>query len=1375
MATLQEKLDKIKSPKLQNQHSTAIVLSAVEDTLREQNADFTATAFFAALLGLLGQSVSSTQGTVDKEPITSIVYLLDITSPFVPTPLLRAKFSQILGSLVLVLTAPDAEAPLLRSSIGCLQSLLVAQDAASWALPQSQIGPRRAMAGLLALAVDHRPKVRKRAQDALIHVLKHPPPSPSLDHPAADMCAETALMTLRESVAASAKQKKGKQAHLQQNQHEPAVIHALHLVKTIATASGGWPSKKIEALCEILMNVSKSTNEFLTMGAFEVFEVIFESMADEFSSSKLPRLLEAIRELKPSQNDSQLLPPWIAVLSRGYDVSAQVQPEDTFENLPELFDLVASFLTSSSHNIRISASECLISFLANCIPASVIVEPSIYDEKTLEKLSKIGTSLLSVKYQTAWAEVFGVLTAMFEALRWRSDPLLADVVRTVGGIRANESFHGKKEADKVLGAAVGAMGPEAVLKILPLNITQQKAGEPGRVWLLPILRDYVSNTRLGYFRSEFVPLSEALFQRVLEYGNVEKTVEVKIFETLVQQTWATLPGFCELPLDVTEAFDQSFAELLSNVLYKQAELRVEVCKALQNLVDSNKEIASLDTEADDLLLQRRITKETAKKNIAHLSGFSSNLLAVLFNYYRRDKTVEVKIFETLVQQTWATLPGFCELPLDVTEAFDQSFAELLSNVLYKQAELRVEVCKALQNLVDSNKEIASLDTEADDLLLQRRITKETAKKNIAHLSGFSSNLLAVLFNVYSQTLPQFRGHILQCINAYLSITPEQELIDTFNRVTAMLEGSLKESAQAQGKQKGTGDKMPPTSHTLMDLVVTMSIYLPRASFTTLFSLSAVVLNTESSDPQLIKKAYKLIPRLATTETGALALKERSSELQSLFISTADKTPSPARRDRLAAVQEVVTHLPTSDLHFIPSILSEVVLGCKESNEKARTAAFTLLIHLANRVCDPELNPAGTVIRNSLVPHMADDAPDAPATIEEFFTMVSAGLAGSSPHMVAASVIALSRLLFEFHTKLPPAMLSDLVQTIDLFLTSNNREIVRAVLGFVKVAVVALPDEMLRPRLQSLVPNLMVWSKEHKGRLRSKVKGILDRLIRRFGAQAVESLTPESDRKLVVAIRKQRERSKREKGAEQRSRRKKSPTKKNPKPAKQTTHSATKFDKAGYGSDLSDSDLGSDSDDASEIEIDAAGNMHKHSSRSKERPPVQTQPTEGTKPSVRFLDAKRAKKRSARMDAEGKLLLGDDVHDHDGDTPMGGAADNGGENNNAGDAINAYIAAVSGPDAVRKGQKGRLKVSQSGVGKKKSGGGDGMDLDSDGEDGGGRKMSSASGAGRNDGRRGLGMPKRSGSGGGGAGRIEKRRNVKVGKSGSGFRRKSGGRR
>ena len=610
-----------------------MVLSAVEDTLRDQKAEFTPTAYFAALLALLTQAFSNSQEIANKDLASSVVYLLDITATFVPAALLRSKFSQILSSLVPALSLSDAEASLLRPSIGCLESLLVAQDAAAWALPATQIGPRRAIAGLLTLTIDYRPKVRRRAQEALDKILKTPPPSPSLDHPAADMCAETALRTLGDNLSASAKNRKGRHGQFQGDYHEPVIAHSLQLIKTIASASDGWPSKKIEPLCELLMNVSRTSNEYIIMAAFEIFEMIFGVMAADISSPKLPRLLEAIQELRPAQNDSQLLPPWIAVLSRGCNVSAEVYPQEAFEKLPELFDLVSSFLASQSRNIRISAGECLISFLTNCIPDGVIIDPSVYDQKTFEKLAKSVTGLLSVKYQVAWAEVFNVCSATFDTFKWRSSPFLADIVKIIGELRSNESFHGKKEAEQVLGRAVAAMGPAAVLEILPLNITQQKASRPGRVWLLPILRDHVSNTNLGHFRSEFVPLSEALYQRILEYGSAEKTIEAKIFETLVQQAWSVLPGYCELPLDLVTAFDQSFAELLSNVLYKQTELRVNVCRALQRLVESNQAILSLETEEEDFILQRRISKDTASKNIAHLSTFAGNLLAILFNVY----------------------------------------------------------------------------------------------------------------------------------------------------------------------------------------------------------------------------------------------------------------------------------------------------------------------------------------------------------------------------------------------------------------------------------------------------------------------------------------------------------------------------------------------------------------------------------------------------------------------------------------------------------------------------------------------------------------------------------------------------------------------
>lgn len=639
-----------------------MVLSAVEDTLKDQQYGSTPTAYFAALLALLTQSVSPANGIINKELATSVVYLIDVVTPFVPAPLLRSKFSQILTSIAPLLTNHEIEAPLIRSSIGCLESLLLAQDAAAWALAQTQVGPRRAVAGLLVLAADHRPKVRKRAQDAITQVLKAPPPSPSLDHPAADMCAETAMRSLSNSIAASVTKKRKAKAETHEEQHQPGLMHALQVVKTIAAASGGWPSKKIEALCELLMNISRSNNEYLTMAVFEIFELVFEGMADPFSSSKLPRLMKAIIELRPSQNDSQLLPPWIAVLSRGYDVSAQIVPEDTLQKLPELFEMLSGFLASSSYNIRVSASECLISFLVNCIPKKVISQPSKSDEEVLEKVARLTTALLSVKYQAARVEIFTVICTFFDVLKWRSINISNDIIRLVGELRSNDAFNGKKEADVVLGKAVEAVGPAAVLSVLPLNLASSNVGQPGRAWLLPILRDHVANTDLAHFKGEFVPLSEIMFQRVIENGVQEKSMQNKILETLIEQIWALLPGYCSSPTDMISAFDQSFAELLANLLYKQTELRVNICKALRNLVETNQTISSAEPLRTDGVLQN--------------------------------------------------------------------------------------------------------------------ITREDAQRNINHLASFAVNLLAILFNIYSETLPQYRGYILQCINAYLSITPEK--VSTFD-------------------------------------------------------------------------------------------------------------------------------------------------------------------------------------------------------------------------------------------------------------------------------------------------------------------------------------------------------------------------------------------------------------------------------------------------------------------------------------------------------------------------------------------------------------------------------------------------------------------
>jgi ribosomal RNA-processing protein 12 len=740
---------------------------------------------------------------------------------------------------------------------------------------------------------------------------------------------------------------------------------------------------------------------------------------------------------------------------------------------------------------------------------------------------------------------------------------MMNVTKTIGDIRENGSFRNKKEADEVIGKAIRAMGPEAVLSILPLNLAKPAKGQPGRAWMFPILRDYTSNTNLAHFKSEMVPLSEIMFQRVLDHGEAEKTMEIKIYETVVQQIWSTLPGYCDLPLDLTDAFDQGFAEILANLLYKQVELRLDVCRALKTLIESNQAIAEIEDQEEDLVLQSRVSR-------------------------------------------------------------------------------------------------------AD------------AKKNLEYLSNFAGNMLAVLFNVYTQTLPQSRGPILQTINTFLSITPNAELMETFDRVSKMLAAELQQEKPAEKKNQNqkSKDHMPSTAQTLMDLVITMSVYLPRESFAALFEIAAVIINKEE-EPQLQKKAYKLIPRLADSEIGKAALKERSAELQHLIISSTEKVSAPARRERLASIIALLPFIPDTSLHFIPSVLSEVVISCKENNERARETAYDLLVLMGYRMTEAN----GATIDNSKVPHMPDNAPAGTANIEEFITMVSAGLAGSTPHMISASITAISRLLHEFRSNLSEATLSDLVQTMDLFLTSNNREIVKSCLGFVKVCVIGLPVELMLPRLSTLVPNLIVWSHEHKGHFKAKVKHILERMVRRFGYDNIHQNCPDDDKKLIVNIRKTKERSKKKKDAAKgENDGEDSDDDDEGQPKRQFEN---EYDQALYSSD---SDDGGDSDNETARPSKKAQKGGKTYIVEDDDEPLDLLDKKAlanissTKP-VKMRKPTRSK---AKYDLDGKLILGKDSDDE-------GAMDVD-EPNPEASGVGAYVAALKGKDVAKRGRGGKLKFS-----------------------------------------------------------------------------------
>lgn len=121
------------------------------------------------------------------------------------------------------------------------------------------------------------------------------------------------------------------------------------------------------------------------------------------------------------------------------------------------------------------------------------------------------------------------------------------------------------------------------------------------------------------------------------------------------------------------------------------------------------------------------------------------------------------------------------------------------------------------------------------------------------------------------------------------------------------------------------------------------------------------------------------------------------------------------QDRLLLFAEIVPSMHDDLLHNIALLVPEVVAAVKESNSKTRSVAFDILIIMAARM------KRGGTIQHALLQNEAgpstssEEASDArvAASLSEFGTILAAGLVGSTPHFVAASLLALGRILFEY--------------------------------------------------------------------------------------------------------------------------------------------------------------------------------------------------------------------------------------------------------------------------------------------------------------------------------------------------------------------------
>ena len=180
-----------------------------------------------------------------------------------------------------------------------------------------------------------------------------------------------------------------------------------------------------------------------------------------------------------------------------------------------------------------------------------------------------------------------------------------------------------------------------------------------------------------------------------------------------------------------------------------------------------------------------------------------------------------------------------------------------------------------------------------------------------------------------------------------------------------------------------------------------------------------------------------------------------------------------------------------------------MLCLKDSNGKSREEAYQVFLALASR-----------------------------SDVTEFLKAVTAGLGAETPHMRSASVMALSRLVFTYawNDTTFQTLLPSLLQTVLVLINEDSREVIKSVIGFVRISVSAIPSEQLESVLPEVVESLMTYQKK-KDRFRAKIKIILKKLVKVFGYEKLMPYVPESETRLLTHMRKLDEWQKRKKAAQ----------------------------------------------------------------------------------------------------------------------------------------------------------------------------------------------------------------------------------------------------
>lgn len=572
------------------------VLAAVTEVIRSQGGKETETEYFAALMTTM-EAVEST------ESLAAVAYLLNLVLKRVPSPVLIRKFSDTSKAFMDIMSAQasSGSTSALRWVLSCLATLLRKQDLEAWGYPITL----QVYQGLLSFTVHIKPKVRKAAQHGVCSVLKGSEimfgEKAPAHHPAAISTAKFCIQEIEKSGG---------------SKEATTLLHMLTLLKDLLPC---FPEGLVKSCSETLLRVMTLNHVLVSACAMQAFHSLFHAKP---SPGTLPaelnaQIIKALYDYVPSENDLQPLLAWLKVMEKAHINLVRLHQNLGLGHLPRFFGTAMTCLLSPHSQVVTVAAQCLQEILRECVAPHMADIGSVTSSASgpaqyIAKMFRAVEEGLTYKFHAAWSSVLQLLCVFFEACGRQAHPMMRKCLQSLCDLRLSPHFPHTAALDHAVGAAVATMGPQVVLEAVPLEIDgSEETLDFPRSWLLPVIRDHVRETRLGFFTTYFLPLATTLKNKALDLAQAGSTVESKIYDTLQWQIWTLLPGFCTRPTDVATSF-KGLARTLGTAISERPDLRVTVCQALRTLITKG-----CEAEADR----------------AEVSRFAKNFLPILFNLY----------------------------------------------------------------------------------------------------------------------------------------------------------------------------------------------------------------------------------------------------------------------------------------------------------------------------------------------------------------------------------------------------------------------------------------------------------------------------------------------------------------------------------------------------------------------------------------------------------------------------------------------------------------------------------------------------------------------------------------------------------------------